>query len=702
MNVAISNDFLKAYSEVPKAQQKQVREFLEVFRENPKHPGINYESIRSAKDKHFYSVRVNQAYRAIVFHPPQGEVYVLMWVDHHDDAYQWAERKQVAIHPATGALQLMPTFVAEAAPVEVKQSKRPGLFDAVKDKHLLRLGIPEEFISSVRSVHDDPGLETLEKQLPPEAYEALFMLASGFSLDEVFREMEKAPEGIEADVTDFPRALEQDDSKRWLFVIDNDQALEEVLSAPLEQWRVFLHPKQRRLVEMKANGPVRVLGGAGTGKTIVAMHRARHLAENVFNQKNDRLLFTTFTKNLAVDIETSLRKICSPEALARIEVTNLDQWVSDYLSRNGYRQKALFDAEESEAWASALNQASPELDLSPGFYRSEWEQVVQGQGLTTEEAYVQAPRLGRGTRLSRDQRRKVWKVFQEYRAQLLEHGQKELVDMIRDCRQLIEKAGTPSPYRAVIVDEGQDFGNEAFRLIRALAPAGPNDLFIVGDAHQRIYRQEASLGKCGIDIRGRGKKLRLNYRTTAETQRFAMNLLSGLSADDLDEGKDDSKGILSLTHGSSPVVHEFGSPSEELTHLAEQISDLQKRGVPLSSICVAARTTKIRDQIVGQLTAAGFSAITIHGNKADRQSQVGVRVATLHRVKGLEFDYVFIVSANDGLVPPTASLKFAEDEVARQGLLKSERALLYVGASRARKGVQLSSSGTLSSLLRSS
>jgi mRNA-degrading endonuclease RelE of RelBE toxin-antitoxin system len=235
MNVAISNDFLKAYSEVPKAQQKQVREFLEIFRENPKHPGINYESIRSAKDKHFYSVRVNQAYRAIVFHPPQGEVYVLMWVDHHDDAYTWAERKQVAIHPATGALQLMPTLIAEATPVVVKQSKPHGLFESVKDKHLLRLGIPEGFIASVRSIHDDAGLETLETQLPPEAYEALYMVASGFSLEEVFREMEKAPEGVEADITDFPRALKQDDSKRWLFVIDNDQSLEEVLSAPLEQ-----------------------------------------------------------------------------------------------------------------------------------------------------------------------------------------------------------------------------------------------------------------------------------------------------------------------------------------------------------------------------------------------------------------------------------------------------------------------------------
>src|ERR1039458_8869745 len=268
MNVAISNDFLKAYSEVPKAQQKQVREFIELFRENPIHPGINYESIQSAKGKHLFSVRVNQGYRAIVFHPPQGDVYVLMWVDHHDDAYQWAERKQVSIHPATGALQLIPTVIAEA-PAAAKKPALPGLFDSIKDKHLLRLGVPEDSIAPVRLVRDDSGLEKLEKQLPPEAYEALYMLASGFTLAEAFREVEKAPEGSEADVTDFPRALEQDDTKRWLYVIDNDQALEEVLAAPLEQWRVFLHPKQRRLVEMRANGPVRVLGGAGTGKTVV-------------------------------------------------------------------------------------------------------------------------------------------------------------------------------------------------------------------------------------------------------------------------------------------------------------------------------------------------------------------------------------------------------------------------------------------------
>src|ERR1035441_8393481 len=437
MTIALSSDFLLAFSNVQKSHQKQVREFIERFRERPDAPGLNYEVIQSAKGKDLYSVRINQAYRAVVFHPSNSQVYVLSWVDHHDEAYRWAERKKFVVHPATGALQMLSAEPPEAAPaVPTPATAETGLFAQVKDKHLLRLGVPEELIGVVRCIKSDADLEAAESRLPQEAYEGLFMLASGFGLDEVFREMEKPEEVAAVDQKDFVAALQNEDSKRRFWVVDEAKELAEVLNAPLDQWRVFLHPKQRKLVSMQANGPVRVLGGAGTGKTVVAMHRARYLAEEVFNKKEDRILFTTFTRNLATDIQENLRKLCSVNALARIDVVNLDGWAASFLRGHGYRHQVIFDEDENEAWTFALNMAPSDLGLAPSFYRSEWEHVIQAQNITDSDQYLRASRVGRGTKLGRDAKKRIWPVFQEYRAQLNEQGKKEYIDLLRDARGL--------------------------------------------------------------------------------------------------------------------------------------------------------------------------------------------------------------------------------------------------------------------------
>ena len=295
-------------------------------------------------------------------------------------------------------------------------------------------------------------------------------------------------------------------------------------------------------------GPVRVLGGAGTGKTVAAMHRAKWLAMNVFAGKNDRILFTTFTRNLAADIRENLAKICPQEALARIEVVNLDKWVSDFLKRNGYSNVIDYGQRINPLWEKALVLAPSELGLDLHFYREEWERVVQPLALSSLSEYIKAARVGRGVRLSRKDRLAVWPVFEDYRALLNENGLREAPDAMRDARLLLENKGDILPYKAVIVDEAQDMGPEAFRLIRQMLPGSErkNDLFIVGDAHQRIYRYKVVLSQCGVNVRRRSRKLRINYRTTEETRRWAMRLLEGLSVDDLDGGLNEQKGYKSL------------------------------------------------------------------------------------------------------------------------------------------------------------
>lgn len=698
MTVALSQDFLRAFSNVQKSSQKKVREFCEKFQAHPESPGLNYEAIQSARDKNFFSVRIDKAYRAIVA-KPDPHLYVLMWVDHHDEAYRWAERSQLKVHPATGALQILEVD-ASTAPTEAKPTKAGSLFKTVKDKHLLQFGVPEELLAVVRSMDSDADLERAEAMFPQEAYEALFLFASGYSVDEVFQQLDKPEIESTIDTADFKKALENEDSQRRFYVVEGAQEMSEIMARPLELWRIFLHPKQSKLVRMRANGPVRVLGGAGTGKTVTAMHRARYLAEEVFNRPDDRILLTTFTKNLATDISQNLRTLCTDEkAWARIEVRHLDGWVSNFLATQGFKPQVVFDGEDNAAWKAAMNEKPADVDVPDSFYRVEWESVVQAQNLTTLDEYLAASRIGRGTRLSRDAKRKVWTVFQAYRAELNQARKKEYVDLIRDARQVLENKGLKLPYRAVIVDEAQDMSAEALRLIRALAPRGENDIFIVGDAHQRIYRHRVSLGKCGIDIRGRGKKLKINYRTTDEIRRFAVKLLEGRPIDDLDSGQDDQKGYMSLTHGVAPEVRVFSSASDEIAFVSKYLKDAQAEGAPLESACVVARTNGLRDIYANGLRESGLTVYEISRNSSDQRDRPGVRLATMHRVKGLEFDHVIIVAANKGVVPLDPVLASADDKITERDRDTGERALLYVALTRAKKAAMITATGQPSSYL---
>ncbi len=599
--VAISVQFLKAFSNIPLRQQGKVREFIEKFRREPGRAGLNLEPIKQAADPNLRSVRIDQDYRAILLKPERGQVFLLLWVAYHDDAYRWAERKRCLIHPDTGALQIFDTSMAEQArPAVIPESASPkGLFDGHRDRELQRLGIPEVLLPLVRSVVDEAGLDRVAPYLPEEAADALYMLASGFGLEETLRELqERFDAGVQVDQADFAAALEKDDSLRRFHVLTDDLELQAMLAAPLEQWRVFLHPLQRKLVSMKANGPVRVLGGAGTGKTVVAMHRARHLVREIFTGEHDRILFTTFTRNLAADIRANLAAICTREELRRIEVVNLDAWVCNLLRNQGYAVQWIKDEEIRELWQHTMTVLPEALEgvFNPEFYREEWERVVQAQGIQTREDYLKVQRSGRGTKLTRVQRGQLWEVFEAYRAELNARNRKELIDLYREARQLLATRGNVLAYRAVVIDEAQDFGDEAYRLLRHIVPAETstgNDLFLVGDAHQRIYGRSVVLGRCGIDIRGRGKRLKINYRTTEEIRRWAMALYEGCSVDDLDNGLDEVRGFRSLVQGVSPVVKHFATEEEEFAFLCSHLEAIQAHGTELRQVCLTARTNKL-------------------------------------------------------------------------------------------------------------
>ena len=727
LTVALSNDFFKAFARLPEKARGKVATFISKFRANPRGTGLNYEHIEGGKDPYIRSLRVDQDIRCIVRAPDKGDTYVILWIDKHDDAYQWARRRTCHVNRVSGALQVVdveaaeiavgdaiaaavsealanntpaaqvgpaPTQPAQAAKAQASASAVASLFAHCSDDQLMLLGVPEALLPAVRAVTTEETLSRLIEWVPQDCVDGLILLADGKAIEAVIEELERQ-RPVAIDPTDVAAALDTPESKAEFLVITDDDVLEAMLSAPLERWRVFLHPSQRRLVERTWSGAVRVLGGAGTGKTVVAMHRGRWLAQQLIESgAPGRVLFTTYTRNLATDIRANLTKICSPEELQRIEVIHLDGWVMNFLKSQGLQVRVFNDEARDSCWSMAMDVADTSLGLAERFYKEEWKEVVLAQGCRSRDDYLVARRVGRGTRLSRPQRAQIWPVFDAVRAEFRQRGLWEPEEAKQIAADLIHKADRPPLYAAGVVDEAQDFDVASFSLLRALVgEPRANDLFIVGDPHQRIYGKPVVLSRCGIDIRGRSRKLRINYRTTEETRAWATAVLHGLDFDDLDGGSDPASDYRSLLHGDHPLVQGFEDPAEEQRFLVNTLRQLRGEQQSLASTCVAARTNKAVEKLNGLLQGEGFTTRVINAEESDDPSDPALRLATMHRVKGLEFDQIFLPALDASQMPLQVELNKRPDALSRELFEQQERSLLHVAATRAKKRVVVSYSG---------
>jgi mRNA-degrading endonuclease RelE of RelBE toxin-antitoxin system len=718
LTVAVSNDFFKALNGLPEKARGKVATFISKFRDNPRSPGLNYERIEGGKDAFIRSLRVDQEIRCIVRAPEEGDTYVLLWVDKHDDAYQWARRRTCHVNRISGALQVVDVESAEAAvgdaieaavsealaasPAASPPASSDSLFAGCDDDQLMLLGVPEALLPAVRAVANEDALSRLIEWVPQSCVDGLILLADGKPIDAVIDELErKRPAHV--DTSDVAAALNTPESQAEFMVITDDELLEAMLAAPMEQWRVFLHPSQRRLVERDWSGPVRVLGGAGTGKTVVAMHRARWLAQQLSDQAGARILFTTFTRNLATDIRSNLTKICSPQELQRLEVIHLDGWVMKFLQGQGLQVRAFNDAARKACWDMAMAVADTSLGLDRRFYEEEWSYVVLANGCRTLPEYIAARRIGRGRRLTRQNRVQIWPVFDALRTEFRQRGLWEPEEAKQAATDLLNKAVQGARYTSIVVDEAQDLDVASFTLLRALVgEPHANDLFIVGDPHQRIYGKPVVLSRCGIEIRGRSRKLRINYRTTEETRAWATAVLHGLDFDDLDGGTDPTTDYRSLLHGDVPLIKGFEDPAEEQRFLADTLRQLQQEQGSLAATCVTARTNSGVEKLNTVLQQAGFSTRVINKDESDDPSDPALRLATMHRVKGLEFDQMFLPGLDQSQMPYRYELDQRPDQVSRELFEQQERSLLHVAATRAKKRVVVTYSGKPSSFLGNS
>jgi superfamily I DNA/RNA helicase/mRNA-degrading endonuclease RelE of RelBE toxin-antitoxin system len=716
--LGLAPDFLEAFSKLGKQTQAKVRRFMSEFQANPDAPGFNFEKIHAAPEGNLRSVRIDKDYRGIMLKSNQNDAFVFLWVDKHDDAYRWAAGRRVSVHPATGALQVIPVqeqverqeILSPEPQFQTKiieEHSGPKLFDPFSQDDLFHLGVPEELITLVRSIHNEKQYITVRRRFPDDVAEALGYLAAGFNYQEVLEaigidDIEKQ----QIDTEDYGTALENPLSRRNIMVVTSDKDLQDVLDFPLEKWRIFLHPLQRKLVEVNSSGAYRVLGAAGTGKTVVAMHRARYLAEHVFLKDEERILFTTFNRNLANDIGSNLDKLCPHAVRQRIDVINIDRWAVRYLEKMKHKVAIIDHHQREELWNDALAHKDPALSLSDVFYQKEWDEIIQYHGIVDLHDYMVVKRIGSGTRLGRLQRKSVWPVFKRYRELLSENHKLEFPDVLRIAREYLVKEKSNASYRAVIIDEAQDMHPEAFKLAKSivcgtLQETPPNSMYIVGDGHQRIYIKQLKLSSVGIPIIGRSRRLKLNYRTTEETCAYASAILQNIEIDDLDGGIDTMKGYTSLTHGMVPLKIPSKTREVEVKKIIQQIDNWVGIGNDIArfdSICLVARTEKLQKLYQDRLNKNDIPVTII--DKDGEKKEHGLRVATMHRVKGLEFDYIILAAAEKNVLPnPTRIAMVSGSEHEMEAAMKQERCLIYVALTRARKGAMISWVGEKSDLV---
>lgn len=689
VTIAIAHTFFEAYAKLSPGVQRQTRKFIDKFRNDPTHHSIDYEPIQQLRNSDLRTVRITQDYRGIVYHPARGNVYVLLWVDGHDKAHRWAAGKQVE-RLANGAMQ-----VVDVSFGETEQETGTGFFTAERfdDAQLLRLNVPAVLIPSVRGLTMG-NFDEIRDYLPQEAAEALVKLMGGTPYKRVIDNLERV-DNVGESGDNLAQSLKHPDSQRRFMVVeaadDVDFLLDESQKT-LAVWRISLHPDQQKLVDTRFSAPARVYGGAGTGKTVVAMHRANRLAQTLTGQ--DKVLFLTRSAQLRDNISDQLSRLCHSETFKRIDVKGLTKWTRELL-RPHLNGRTLAKEDEIDALWPQVMLNNFFMPFTTQQVKQEWDKVVRPNNITTESAYLAFARTGQGTRLTRDERQEMWLEIERFRRHLDENGIVPPSMVVTLVRELLENGTITHSYQHVIVDEVQEFSAESLRLVRALLPERENDLFLVGDPYQRTGGfTPVPFKQCEINITGRSRTLTVNYRTTEKIRLFAEHVLNSNPNLMTDDEKYDRSDFRSFRIGDDPMVIEFKSGAKEREFICNSIDRLLEKSVPANTICIIVRYATQLRKYRTWFEGNGRPYLYLKRGVRDvGNPDSGIRMATMQYVKGLEFTHVFISGATKAAIPYRTQ-RYSEESLQR------ERQLLHVACTRARDELTVTSVGTSSIFLQ--
>ena len=676
MEFRIADTFTASLARLTADEQRAAKTTAFDLQLNPANPGTQLHRVDESKDRNFWSARISRDLRLIIHRTASS--LLLCYADHHDAAYHWAERRVIERHPRTGAAQIVevretvreievPLYVtgeqtvADPAP---PPAPKPRLLDHVTDDDLLGYGVPLEWLADARAATEDT-LFALTDHLPGEAAEALLELATGGT--------PTPPVHADEDTDPF----DHPDAQRRFRLMENADELERALDYPWEQWTVFLHPAQRTIVERGYGGPARVAGSAGTGKTVVALHRAVHLARS---HPEARVLLTTFSDALSAAFSVKLgRLLGSDEARARITVNAMDRvGLEQYEAAFGAAN--LVDAPTLRALLHEASEAAADHKFSDRFLETEWSDVVDAWQLSTWESYRDVARLGRKTRLGENQRALLWSIFERVRSELAERDLITLAGIFAAAAERAAASGE-SPYDFIVVDESQDISVPQLRFLAALRGAQEDGLFFAGDLGQRIFQTPFSWLSLGVDVRGRSSTLRINYRTSHQIRRQADRLLPP-EMSDVDGNTDIRRGTVSAFNGPEPAVAVLDTVEEEAVTIAEWVEARVREGVPPEEIGVFVRSEAELERARAAVDAAGLTAIELDGGAEGEAGHAAV--GTMHLAKGLEFRAVVVAACDDEVIPLQSRIEDVADTADLEDVYNTERHLLYVACTRAR------------------
>jgi superfamily I DNA/RNA helicase len=626
---------------------------------------------------------------------------VLLLFGEHDAVERAAERIRLDLDLDEGRARVFDEDPATNEPVayEVRRQSEGVLFMAWNDEDLAGFGFEPQEISVLRTLDTETALLELEQRMRPAAFPTAFnLIAWGHpdGEDAAERELAQLQVAAEEPAPEFVLQFEDEaaadrqleeailrPSSRQEFAPLAADAIAAILDKPIEDWMVFLHPDQVRLTERPFTGPARVRGGAGTGKTVVALHRARHLADTY---DDGRVLFTTYVANLPPVFEELYRRL-SPSTVDRVEFINLHKWAWRFLARSGERPNTDPQAIErcyGQAWQRVASAGSVlARGYGRGYYKEEIDWVIKGRGLTTLEAYLKLARTGRGTPLPEAHRRAVWDLLTEYEQHLRQQRVHDFNDVLRRALELARDGALPEPYAAVVVDEAQDFTELGVRLVHAISGGDKRDgLFIVGDGQQSVYPGGYSLSSVGVDVKGRSSILRVNYRNTRQILDAARRVVGDRPFDDLDEDLEPGRrDVTVLRQGRPPTFVAFADQAEHDTALVAAIDDAARLpGVGPGDLAVLLPTNRLVEEYSRRIAELGYRTCKLQ--KYDGKPRDEVKVGTYQRGKGLEFKWVFLPR----LEPRTLgeSKRFNEDDEAYTERLDLLRRQLFVAMTRAR------------------
>ncbi|MGW8439323.1 UvrD-helicase domain-containing protein [Nocardiopsis sp. NPDC055879] len=685
--LAVHRDFLQEFAKLHKPVQNRVTEVFAKF-EQATHTGVHLEKIAKARDDRFRSIRIDQFWRGVVLAPTRGDTYTLLRVLPHDEAYEWAKRRTASVNLATGGIEIRDVeAMSTSLPfLEQMAQKAPArLFEHVGDADLTRLGVDEQTRTFARALTDTEQLNAAQGLMPPVQWTVLCGLASGMSPEEVWDELgSRITE--EFDPEDLDSAVRRSSDR--VLLVEGPDELMAVLAHPFDLWRIYLHPAQRQVVDAVYRGSARVSGGPGTGKTVVALHRAHRLAE----RGRGAVLLTTFTSTLARSLEQNLTLLAEhtgdPLSAGRVRVENIDRFAHRVFRETHGRPNLLTGNQEQELWERLAKELGAS-ELSPAFLSQEWRQVVLARRVESADAYLAAKRTGRGRGLSPARKAVVWQVMWAFQREITKRGLWTHETVCEEAARLLARLpDADKPYRHVVVDEAQDLYPGQWRLLRAAVSEGPDDLFVTADAHQRVYGPQVVLSEVGVDVRGRSSKLRINYRTTAEILDWSLGLVHGQSFDDLEGGPDHVTGCRSEMHGLPPEVKGLATWGAELAHMASIVRGWTDSGVLPEEIGVAARSRRLAREAALAIEESGLRSHLLEEGEGPGGA---VLVGTMHRMKGLEFRCLAVVAAGEAQLPaPRSVTPEEEDPGAHSRDLLRERSLLFVACTRAREQLSVS------------